>query len=177
MSAGWEATLPACHDRGRFVQYGTARTCCDDTMTAPDFDAAAAFIAASGRVIGRRGCARLFGDDDAQRVRDAVAAYRNEDGGFGHALEPDCRAPGSQPLAVEMALRIMDETGAWDDVLVRGACDWLAAIAPAEGGAAGAEPTLLAWPHAPWWGPAEGHPPAGIPTRPIAGTLRARDAA
>ena len=75
-------------------------------------------------------------------MRDAVAAYRNDDGGFGHALEPDCRAPGSQPAAVEMALRIMDEADAWDEDLVRGACDWLAAVAPAEGGAAFVEPTM-----------------------------------
>jgi len=144
-------------------------------MNAPDFDAAATFVAANARVIDRRRFARLFGDDDARPVRDAVAAYRNEDGGFGHALEPDCRAPGSQPLAVEMALRIMNETGAWDDALVRGACDWLAAIAPAEGGAAGAEPSLLAWPHAPWWVPEEGHPASVITTGLIAGTLHARD--
>src|SRR5712691_1672745 len=122
-------------------------------MNAPDLHAAAVFVAANARVLDRRRFQRLFEDGPAQPVRDAVAAYRNEDGGFGHALEPDCRAPGSQPLAVEMALRIMDETGAWDDALVRGACDWLATVAPAEGGAAGAEASLLAWPHAPWWVP------------------------
>jgi hypothetical protein len=143
-------------------------------MNAPDFDAAAAFIAANARVVDRRRFGRLFGDDDARPVRDAVAAYRNEDGGFGHALEPDCRAPGSQPLAVEMALRIMDETDTWDDALVRGACDWLTAVAPAEGGAAGAEPSLSGWPHAPWWVPEEGHPASVIATGLIAGTLHAR---
>ena len=143
-------------------------------MNAPDFDAAAAFVAANARVIDRRRFGRLFGDDDAGPVRDAVAAYRSEDGGFGHALEPDCRAPGSQPLAVEMALRIMDETGAWDDALVRGTCDWLAAVAPAEGGAAFVEGTLSGWPHAPWWVPEAGHPASVIATGLIAGTLHAR---
>src|ERR1700722_19109470 len=122
-------------------------------MNAPDFDAAAAFIAANARVIDRRRFGRLFGDDDARPIRDAVAAYRNEDGGFGHALEPDCRAPGSQPLAVEMALRIMDETGAWDEALVRGACDWLTAVAPAEGGGGGGAPTPPARAHRPGGGP------------------------
>jgi hypothetical protein len=144
-------------------------------MNAPDFDAAAAFIAANARIIDRRRFGRLFGDDDARPVRDAVAAYRNEDGGFGHALEPDCRAAGSQPLAVEMALRIMDETGAWDDALVRGTCDWLAAVAPAEGGAAFIEGTLSGWPHAPWWVPEAGHPASVIATGLIAGTLHARN--
>jgi len=143
-------------------------------MNAPDFDAAAAFIAANARVIDRRRFERLFGDGAARPVRDAVAAYRNDDGGFGHALEPDCRAPGSQSLAVEMALRIMDETDAWDEALVRGACDWLAAVAPPEGGAAFVEPTLAGWPHAPWWVAEQGHPASVIATALIAGTLHAR---
>ena len=143
-------------------------------MNAPDFNAAAAFIAANARVIDRRRFQRLCGDDDAEPVRDAVAAYRNDDGGFGHALEPDCRAPGSQSLAVEMALRIMDEAGAWDENLVRGACDWLAAVAPPEGGVAFVEPTLAGWPHAPWWVAEEGHPASVIATALIAGTLHAR---
>lgn len=143
-------------------------------MSTLDVDAATAFIAANARVIDRRRFDRMFGDGAAQPVRDAVAAYRNDDGGFGHALEPDCRAPGSQSLAVEMALRIMDEADAWDGALVRGACDWLAAVAPAEGGVAFVEPTLGRWPHAPWWVEEEGHPASVIATALIAATLHAR---
>ncbi|MGO9190128.1 MAG: hypothetical protein ACLP8X_16910, partial [Streptosporangiaceae bacterium] len=149
-------------------------------MNAPDFNAAAAFVAANARVLDRRRFQRLFEDGPvlgSAPVRDAVAAYRNNDGGFGHALEPDCRAPGSQPAATEMALRVMDEADAWDEDLVRGACDWLMAVAPAEGGAAFVEanPRSLAdWPHAPWWVPEEGHPASLIATGMIAGTLHAR---
>jgi len=149
-------------------------------MNAPDFNAAAAFVAANARVLDRRRFQRLFEDGPvlgSAPVRDAVAAYRNDDGGFGHALEPDCRAPGSQPAATEMALRVMDEADAWDEDLVRGACDWLMAVAPAEGGAAFVEanPRSLAdWPHAPWWVPEEGHPASLIATGMIAGTLHAR---
>jgi hypothetical protein len=143
-------------------------------MNTPAFNAAAAFVAANARVLDRRRFQRLFEDGPAAPVRDAVAAYRNDDGGFGHALEPDCRAPGSQPAAVAMALRIMDETGAWDEDLVPGACDWLAAVAPAEGGAAFVEATLAGWAHAPWWVPEEGHPASLVATGMIAGTLHAR---
>jgi hypothetical protein len=143
-------------------------------MNAADFDAAAVFIAANARVIDRRRFERMFGAGDAQPVRDAVAAYRNDDGGFGHALEPDCRAPGSQSLAVDMALRIMDEADAWDEALVHGACDWLEAVAPAGGGVAFVHPTLAGWPHAPWWVPEEGDPASVIATALIAGTLHAR---
>ena len=143
-------------------------------MDTPDFNAAAAFVAASARLLDRRRFQRLFEDGPAAPVRDAVAAYRNDDGGFGHALEPDCRAPGSQPAAAAMALRIMDEADAWDEALVRGACDWLASVAPAEGGAAFVEATLAGWPHAPWWVPEEGHPASLIATGMISGTLHAR---
>jgi hypothetical protein len=143
-------------------------------MNAPDFDAAATFVAANARVIDSRRFQRLFGDGAAGPVRDAVAAYRNDDGGFGHALEPDLRDPASQPGATEMALRIMDETGAWDDGLVRGACDWLESVAPGEGGTTMMHPSVNDWPHAPWWVPEDGHPASLILTGMIAGTLHAR---
>src|SRR6201989_1841227 len=104
-------------------------------MNTADFSAATAFVAANARVLDRRRFERMFEDGPAAPVRDAVAAYRNDDGGLGHALDRDCRARGSQPAAVAMALHIMDETGAWDEDLVRGACDWLPAGGPARGGA------------------------------------------
>jgi hypothetical protein len=143
-------------------------------MNTPDFDAAAAFTAGNARVLDRRRFQRLFSGGTAGPVRDAVAAYRNDDRGFGHGLEPDCRGPGSQPAAAEMALRVLHEADAWDDTLVLGACDWLASVAPAEGGAAFVEPTLAGWPHAPWWVPEEDHPASLIATGMIAGTLHAR---
>jgi hypothetical protein len=140
----------------------------------PDFDAAADFLAARARVLDRRMFERLFTGGAAGPVRDAVAAYRNADGGFGHALEPDCRAAASQPAAVEMALRLLDQADAWDERLVRDAVDWLATVAPAEGGAAFVEPTVAEGPHAPWWVPAAGHPASLIQTGQLAGLLYAR---
>lgn len=136
--------------------------------------AATAFIAANARVLDRRRFERLFQGGDPAPVRDAVAAYRNSDGGFGQALEPDCRAPGSQPAAVEMAFRILDETDAWDEDLVGAGCDWLTSVGPAEGGAGFVQPTLADWPHAPWWVPQDGNPASLITTGLIAGTLYAR---
>ena len=62
-------------------------------MRVPDFDAAERFLAANARVLDRRRFQRLFAWGDALPVRDVIAAYRNDDGGFGHALEPDGRMP------------------------------------------------------------------------------------
>ena len=41
----------------------------------------------------------LFEDGPAEPVIEALRGYRNPDGGFGHALEPDVRCPSSQPGA------------------------------------------------------------------------------
>src|SRR3954466_6992390 len=119
----------------------------------PDLDSAARFLAASGRVLDNPRFERLFGDGDAAPVRDAVAAYANPDGGFGHALEPDGRAPGSQPAALALALRTLDEADAWDEELVADALRWLQDSAPAEGGVGFVLGSLEGWPHAPWWQP------------------------
>jgi hypothetical protein len=143
-------------------------------MSKPDLDAATQFIAANARVLDRRRFERLFGGGGAGPVRDAVAAYRNADGGFGQGLEPDCRAPGTQPGTIELALRVLDETDAWDVALVTGACDWLQANAPAEGGSVFVEPSVEGWPHAPWWVSQPGRPANLISTGQIAGTLHAR---
>jgi hypothetical protein len=140
----------------------------------PDFDAAESFLAAHARVLDRRAFQRLFAGGAAGPVRDAVAAYRNADGGFGHGLEPDCRAAASQPSAVEMALRTMHSCDAWDERLARDAVDWLAAVAPADGGAAFVEASVSEGPHAPWWVPEDGHPASLIQTGQIAGLLYAR---
>lgn len=139
-----------------------------------DLKAAGQFLASTGRVLDQRRFELLTSGGDTTPVRDAVAAYRNSDGGFGHALEPDCRCPDSQPAAVAMALRILDEADAWDTGLVRGTCDWLERNPAAGGGATFAEPGLADWPHAPWWVPVDGRPPSPIQTGMIAATLHAR---
>ena len=143
-------------------------------MTKPDFSAAARFLAERGRALDRRRFERFFGDGEARPVRDAGAAYRNPDGGFGQGLEPDLRTPASQPAAVGLALATLHEADAWDDELAAEACDWLQAHPAEGGGAVFAEPGLDAWPHAPWWQPPPGRPASLIQTGQLAGTLHAR---
>jgi hypothetical protein len=142
--------------------------------TTPDLTAAAHFLASAGRVLEQRRFDLLFGDGDAAPVRDAVAAYRNADGGFGHALEPDCRCPDSQPGAAELAFRILDEADAWDAGLITGACNWLQRNAATGGGATVVEATVEGWPHAPWWAAEDGRPASLTTTGLIAGTLHKR---
>ena len=139
-----------------------------------DFDAARTFVAANARVLDRRRFERLVDGGEAGPVRDAVAAYANPDGGFGHALEPDCRAPGSQPAAVALGLRTLHEADAWDDALVAGVLGWLEAAEPEGGGAGFIAPGVDGWPHAPWWQFQAGNPPSIISTGPIVGIMLVR---
>jgi hypothetical protein len=132
-------------------------------------------MAGHARLVDRRVFQRLFQGGSAEPVRDAVAAYRNDDGGFGHALEPDCRASASQPATTELALRLLHLADAWDEGLARAACDWLTCVAPTAGGATFVLPSVADAPHAPWWAAAEGNPPSPIQTGGIAATLYDRD--
>ena len=52
-----------------------------------------------------------FEDAPAASVVEALAAYQNPDGGFGHGLEPDLRAPQSSVLCTSIALQILRELG------------------------------------------------------------------
>ena len=58
-----------------------------------DLNAAATFLHANARVLERRRFEHLFEGGPKAPVLDALRAYGNDDGGFGHAIEPDMRAP------------------------------------------------------------------------------------
>ncbi len=73
----------------------------------PDFERSRAFLCEHGRVLECRVFERLFESGSVEAVHAALAAYRNPDGGFGHALEPDARVAASQPLFAEFALRTL----------------------------------------------------------------------
>lgn len=117
-------------------------------MTA-SLDAAARFIHSSARLLERHRFAHLFLGADAGPVLQALRAYRNPDGGFGHALEPDVRDPASQPIPTQSGLEILAEAGARDDAMVAPAAGFLAGIARADGGVPFALPSALDHPHAP----------------------------
>ena len=69
------------------------------------------FILTNARMIERRLYQFHFEKDSPEGVFHAVYAYRNNDGGFGHGMEPDTASPESQPLFSIMALETLDEIG------------------------------------------------------------------
>jgi hypothetical protein len=140
-------------------------------MTDDVLAAGRAFLDREGRLIERRLAAVVFDAADARGVVDAVRAYRNGDGGFGHGLEPDKRCPASLPIDVETALDILwpAAAGGIDD-LVRGACDWLDSVAGPDGAVPLAFPIIEEYPRADHWSE-WAYAPALNPTAGLAGRL------
>lgn len=136
-----------------------------------DLDAAADFVWRSARLIDRQRFALLTGTGGGETLLSALRAYQNADGGFGNALEPDLRAPVSQPQPVELAFHVLDEARAFDDPMVERACDYLVTITTQDGGVPFVLPSARAWPRAPWWEVGD-QPPASVnPTAALAGLL------
>lgn len=92
-------------------------------------------------------------DGPAWHVLDALAAYQNPDGGFGHGLEPDVLTGATSALATSVALRRLAEIDAPSGhALVEGAAAWARRTI---------DPSARTWrivppeaddaPHAPWW--------------------------
>jgi hypothetical protein len=116
-----------------------------------DLNAASAFLHSTARVLERRRFAHMFEGASAEPVLHALRAYRNDDGGFGHSIEPDMRAPSSQPVGVHTVLEIMHDVGVNDDQMIAAAGDWLTTITREDGGIPFVLEDAMAYPHAPWW--------------------------
>jgi hypothetical protein len=129
------------------------------------------FLWRNARLLERAIFAHGFLDGPAEHVRDAVRAYRNPDGGFGHALESDMRAPTSQPLHVEVALRALQSAGVRDPELAEGACAFLAAVAEEDGRVPIALSSMLGYPRAAHWTALDPPDDSPNPTAAIVGLL------
>ena len=120
-------------------------------MTA-DLDAATRFVHTNARVLERHRLALLKGEADGEPTVQALLAYRNDDGGFGHGLEPDLRAPQSQPAGVQTAMELLHEAGrTGDDRLVAPAAGFLASVTRDDGGVPFVLENAMPHPRGPWW--------------------------
>jgi len=129
------------------------------------------FIYSTARVLERRRYEYLFGSGSADDVLTALAAYRNPDGGYGHALEPDGRGPGSQPVTVLTALGVLEEVGALRGELATEICEYLASITASDGGLPFVHPNIRDYPRAPWWSIPDVYEGSIIPTGNILALL------
>jgi hypothetical protein len=124
----------------------------DNQGTSVDVGAAERFVLSNARLLDRHRLAVLLHGAPVEPVLDALRAYHNLDGGFGHALEPDIRAPTSEPSSTLHALMVLAGVGALDDPMVGEAAAWVATIAEPDGGVPFSLPASAAFPRAPFLG-------------------------
>ena len=116
-------------------------------------DAARTFIFDQARPLERCLFAYRYEGGSPVDVSAELAKFRNPDGGFGRALEPDFRVPDSSVLATGQALSILRELRVGDDSsLVREAISYLLDNYDAEHHVWPIIPRHdNTAPHAPWW--------------------------
>ncbi|MDF0375335.1 MULTISPECIES: hypothetical protein [Streptomyces] len=129
------------------------------------------FVWLTARVLEQRRFAHLFLGGGADAVETALAAYLNEDGGYGHALEPDLRGPVSQPLHTAHALSVLDSIGRCGGLRVERICRYLTDVSTKEGALPALLPSQRGYPAAPFI-PVVDDPPAELlATGPVVGLL------
>ncbi|MGB8000445.1 MAG: hypothetical protein WCF60_10220, partial [Anaerobacillus sp.] len=71
------------------------------------YEKACSFVDKHARPIDRMYLSYWRGEAQKEDVINELEGYRNEDGGFGHGLEPDFRLNVSSPMATTVAFQYM----------------------------------------------------------------------
>ncbi|WP_405602783.1 hypothetical protein OG741_29110 [Streptomyces sp. NBC_01410] len=129
------------------------------------------FIWLTARVLEQRRFAYHFLGGGSDTVETALAAYLNEDGGYGHALEPDLRGPVSQPLHTAHALRILDSVGRCSGLRVERMCRYLTEVSTSDGALPAIHPSQRGYPAAPFIPIVDDPPSELLATGPVVGLL------
>jgi len=138
------------------------------------FERAKAFIYKNARPLEMARWKFLFENGSKEDVLTILATYQNDDGGFGHALEPDCWNPNSSPIQTWCATRIVHEIKLEDQKhpIIQGILRYLSSGKDFDGH------TWLAviksnddYPHAPWWTFESGKAISYNPTASLAGFI------
>lgn len=129
------------------------------------------FVWLTARVLEQRLFAHRFLNGGADPVERALDAYRNEDGGYGHALEPDLRGPVSQPLHTARALHVLDAVGRCCGQRVERVCRYLTSVSTADGALPAVCPSQRGYPVAPFVPVVDDPPSELLATGPVVGLL------
>ncbi|MGK9461592.1 hypothetical protein ACSLFT_16320 [Streptomyces sp. G6] len=133
------------------------------------------FVWLTARVLEQRLFAYHFRGGDAGPVESALDAYRNEDGGYGHGLEPDLRGPVSQPLHTARALRVLDAVGGCGGQRVERMCRYLTSVSTRDGALPAVHPSQRGYPAAPFVPVVDDPPGELLATGPVVGLLHRND--
>ncbi|MGW7210304.1 hypothetical protein [Streptomyces sp. NPDC054837] len=129
------------------------------------------FVWLTARVLEQRLFAHHFLNGNADPVETALDAYRNEDGGYGHALEPDLRGPVSQPLHAGHALRVLDAIGRCGGQRVERVCRYLTSVSTPDGALPAIRPSQRGYSAAPFIPIVDDPPSELLATGPVVGLL------
>jgi hypothetical protein len=123
--------------------------------------------------VERREFEAMFLDAGTGALLAAVQAYANPDGGLGHALEPDLRAPSSQPIFIDAGLGILAHARVREPALLTRICGFLAGIARTDGAIPYALRSALEHARADHWNGPYALEPSLLATSGVAGKLHA----
>ncbi|WP_281658114.1 hypothetical protein [Halobacillus sp. Cin3] len=100
----------------------------------------------------------LFGRGPKEKVLDYLSAFQNEDGGFGHGIEPDFQLPASSPMATWAASQVLTElnVSSKEPMLQQMVSYLLRSYDRQSGMWPSVVPEVNHFPHAPWWSWREG---------------------
>jgi hypothetical protein len=119
-------------------------------VSTPDLDRARTFVLTHGRLLDRLRLLHLSGEASVEQVLAALDAYRNPDGGYGHALEPDLRSPHSETTSTLAALELLDDLGLHSCPEAEEALEWVGSVVTTDGGVPFMLRASEGWPAAPW---------------------------
>lgn len=129
------------------------------------------FVWLTARVLEQRLFAYHFLHGGADPVETALDAYRNQDGGYGHALEPDLRGPVSQPLHTAHALHVLDAIERCGGQRVERVCRYLTSVSTPDGALPVVHPSQRGYPTAPFVPVVDDPPSELLATGPVVGVL------
>jgi hypothetical protein len=120
-----------------------------------DIERTSEFMQTHARQLDRRRFELVTGEGYPDAAVAALNAYANPDGGYGWALEPDLRDPGSQPGGALHAFEVFDEIAPATSPFAATLCDWLESVSLDDGGMPFALPGAGGPGTAPWWAGAD----------------------
>ena len=117
------------------------------------FEEAATFLRSQARPLEASRFNNIFNGSDVADVLIELKKFQNTDGGFGHALEPDLRAPESSALCSSIAFQIIRDHHIYrgDDIVQQGIRYFADTLDQSELHWRIISETADAAPHAPWW--------------------------
>jgi hypothetical protein len=122
-------------------------------LRSESFEKAKDYLKAKARPLEQALFSLHFENGSAKAVKTALAAFQNPDGGFGHGLEADIRAPVSSAVATDFGLEILAAIGSdtHDEMVQKTVAYLLGNINRENSVWRVIPPEANDYPHAPWW--------------------------